>query len=694
MEITTEYNSWYIILCAVLAGLYTFFLYGRNKQNAALSTSIIRLLGGVRFVTVFVLAILLLNPLFQKWITRTEAPKIIFAQDISASIRNNLDSSYYDEKYLTDVSELKERISADYDLVEMFFGDEVYIQDTGFSFTDKRTNFAKVFDEIEARYAGENIGALIFASDGLFNVGAHPDYYNFKQRYPIYTLGLGDSTTRSDIAIVESRVNDIVYLGNSFPVEVSITSDLLQGKNAKLEVIHQGKVIETRTLEIEKAQQLFTENFVFEAVAEGTQRYVFRVTEFENEFNVLNNTVQVLIDVLDNRDKILILGNAPHPDIAAIRNVLSQKENFEVEVGLAQDFSKSLDGYHLIINHGFATSVNSVLWRKVWDSKVPIWNITYSKLDVRQVATLSPGFNMTGGGGRTNRISPSLNREFNAFKWSEGMESYFENVPPLHSPYAEITGFDATQTYLYQKLGDVATNFPLVYFSKRNEMKTAWQFGEGLWRWKMFDYQENESTAHFNEYVWKMVQFLSVKEDKSRFRVKVEKHFFENQNIKLEAEFYNKSYELVNEAEVRLSVKNQADKQFEYVFTPYQNSYQLDIGKLSPGVYSYEAFISGTKDEEFVKKGSFVVKPVNVEWARVSADFEVLKRLAKNTGGEFFVPAELEQLTVVFQDKSQFPSISYQSEKKQSVLHEKWIFFILLLLLSVEWLVRKYKGRY
>lgn len=694
MEITTEYSSWYIILCAVLAGLYTFFLYGRNKQNLELPNFIVQILGILRFVSVFILALLLLNPLLQKWITKTSQPIIIFAQDVSASVKNNADSTYYTSQYVSDVVALHSKLASDYKVVKMTFGENVYVQDSGIVFEDKRTNFAKVFDEIEARYAGDNIGALIFASDGLFNVGAHPDYYNFTQRYPIYTIGLGDSALKSDIAIIETRVNDIVYLGNDFPVEVSINADLLKGENARLEVWHKNKMIETRELKINKAQQYFSEDFIFKADEEGTQRYTFKLTEFDNEFNTVNNSAQVLIDVLDNRDKILILGNAPHPDIAALREVLITKENFQVEVAVANDFESQLSGYNLVITHGFGASKHKSLWRRIWESEVPVWNITYSKLDVRNIMELSPGFDITGGPGQDNRISPALNTEFDAFKWSDDMPDYFSKVPPLHSPYAEITSFNASQTFLFQQLGKVRTDYPLLYFNERDNVKTAWQFGEGIWRWKMYDYQENKSFEHFKEYVWKVVQYLSVKEDKSRFRVKVDKHFAENQNIKVEAEFYNKSYELVNNVDINLMIKDQEENQYDYVFTPFRQSYQLDLGKLSPGIYSYEAFVGGNPTSEFIKKGSFIVKSVNAEWTRINADFNVLKRLSSNSGGKFFLPSELDKLNAVFQDESAFPSISYTSEKKQSILHEKWIFFIILSLLSLEWFIRKYKGRY
>jgi hypothetical protein len=693
MELTTEYSSWYLIWCAVLAGLYTFLLYGRNKQNLELPQWVVNLLGSFRFITVFILSALLLNPLIQKWVSQTEPPVIIIAQDVSASIINNQDSNYYNAGYIKQIQDLTSELSLNYKVVTMNFGENVSIQDTGIHFTDKRTNYGKVFDEIDARYAGDNIGALIFASDGLFNVGANPEYYNFKEQYPIFTIGLGDTNQKSDIAIVEMLSNEMVYLGNSFPVEVSINAELLSGNEAYLRVFNQGKEIEKRAIKISSNQEFFTERFVFEATNEGTQRYVFKVTAFENELNIINNTSQVLIDVLDNRDKVLIIANAPHPDIAALRSVFLEKESVEVDVVLIEELNQNLETYNLIIGHGFGAGKHSALWNKVWESKIPFWAILYGKSRMKQITGLNPGFDANGDGQKVNRITPSINPSFDDFIVSSETKKYLVNVPPLHSPYAELTGFDDSQVLFYQKLGSVETNYPLGYFNKRDEVKTAWLFGEGLWQWKLYDFQEHNTHDHFNEYVWKTVQYLSVKEDKSRFRIQIKKRFNENQNVVVHAEYYNKSYELINELEVKLSLTDQDDNQYDFVFNNVGKTYALDIGKLRPGVYSYVAKVNSGSNA-FSKKGSFIINPINVEWSRVSADYNVLKKLAHKTNGAFFTSHQMDALAAVFADQSAFPSITYTSERKQSILHEKWIFFLILLLLTVEWIMRKYKGRY
>lgn len=693
MELTSEYSSWFLILCVALAGLYTFWLYGKNKQNQELPIWVVRVLAALRFTTVFVLAVLLLNPIIQKWITQSEPPLILIAQDNSASILNNADSSFYLNEYKGQLAQLESRISENYKVVALNFGDAIITQDSGLNFTDKRTSYAQLFDEIDARYAGENIGALIFASDGLYNTGANPEYYNFKQPYPIYTLGLGDTTQKSDMAIAEIRTNDLVYLGNDFPVEVTVSADLLSGKEAILSVYSNGKLLEKRALKITDNAMVFTEKFGFTASDEGTQRFVFSVTKFDNELNTKNNQRQVLVDVLDNRDKILIIANAPHPDIAALREVLEEKESYEVTVELAENAKPDFSSYNLVIAHGFGQQKYTQLWNTLYQAKVPTWLMLYAKTSAARINAINPGFTLEGEGQKTNRILPSFNNQFNDFQISEETRNYLGKTPPLTSPFAEVTGTNDNQTLLYQKIGSVQTDFPLAYFNNRNDTKTAWLFGEGVWRWKYFDYQENKTTHHFSEWVWKTVQYLAVKEDKSRFRIKVNKRFNENVNVKLQAEFYDKSYEKTDDFEVGLELTNENGNKFSYTFNPIGLGYSLDVGKLKPGLYNYVAKVSdGSK--LFKRSGSFIVIPVDVEYAKISADFTVLKKLSSKTNGKFYIPSEMNNLAKVFEDKTKFPSISYTSEKKEEVVHFKWIFALVISLLTVEWLLRKLKGRY
>ena len=46
---------------------------------------------------------------------------------------------------------------------------------------------------------------------------------------------------------------------------------------------------------------------------------------------------------------------------------------------------------------------------------------------------------------------------------------------------------------------------------------------EGLWKWKLFDYQKNESHDNFNELFQSISQYLTLNKDKRKLRLQYPK---------------------------------------------------------------------------------------------------------------------------------------------------------------------------
>lgn len=693
MNLTTEYTSWYLILCAALAGLYTFLLYYRNSQVSELSIGKIRLLSVLRFVSVFSIAALLLNPFFQKNTTTTQPAKIVVALDISSSIVNNEDSTFYKNDFLQQWSNLKESLTENFEVEELYFGDEVLESNPGNNYFQKRTNYTQLFREIEARYASENLGALIIATDGLYNSGGNPLYYNFKHNFNIHTIGLGDTLQYSDLSITELRSNKIAYLGNKFPLEVNIKADLLDGEEIELKLIHKGKLIDQTTTNVSGDRFGFSHRFIITADEQGTQNYRVVASTRVKEFNEVNNVQYHSIEIIDNRDKILILASNPHPDVSAIRSALELKESYEVDVVLAREFTADINAYNLVIAHGFGDGLYQDKWSNLWNSKVPIWAVVKGNVNVQNINQLAPGFQLDGGNARANSVSGLLNSSFNNFKVSPELNQLLSKVPPVNSPFAEIAGAQESGVLMYQKLGAVETSFPLFYFDDARPAKTAWFFADGIWRWKLYDYKENQNHNQFNQLIWKTAQYLALKEDKSRFRVRNKKRVYEVDDIKFEAEYYDKSYEQKLDQEILLRVKNNVEDEFNYAFKASNIGYGLNLGKLSAGEYTYVASISDGL-ESFSRRGSFTVLPVDIEFISTVANFNVLKDISSATNGKFFPVGDINKVRDEFEDKSKYPNLTYTYTTKEGILHQKWIFGLILLLLSLEWFLRKRFGRY
>ncbi|NOY50468.1 MAG: hypothetical protein GXO88_07905, partial [Chlorobi bacterium] len=113
--------------------------------------------------------------------------------------------------------------------------------------------------------------------------------------------------------------------------------------------------------------------------------------------------------------------------------------------------------------------------------------------------------------------------------------------------------------------------------------------GTGLWNWRNYNYLEKENFESFDNLMGKIVQYLSLKTDKRRFRIHNKGEYLLPDNIELEAELYNKSFEFIPDAEIDLELINESAEHFAYIFTPGDGVYKLNIGDLQAGTYRYTA---------------------------------------------------------------------------------------------------------
>ncbi len=98
-----------------------------------------------------------------------------------------------------------------------------------------------MFKELDDKFYNTNLAATVLFSDGLYNKGSHPLYYPFSEKYPIYTVGLGDTTLRSDLYFYDTRINEIAFLGNLFPIEIGLAAKKLLGETTVVELWKGGK---------------------------------------------------------------------------------------------------------------------------------------------------------------------------------------------------------------------------------------------------------------------------------------------------------------------------------------------------------------------------------------------------------------------------------------------------------------------
>ncbi|MBC7864745.1 MAG: hypothetical protein IAF38_17360 [Bacteroidia bacterium] len=685
-QIIFTYPFYLTVFCLLGGFIFAFVLYYKSTKTKDVSTGVARFLLALRLLFITLLAFFLLEPMLKNVSIEKEKPLLLIAIDNSQSILQNKDSAKIKKEFIEGLGAMGEELTEKFELKYYNFDHELRAGKE-VNFKGKETDFSGIFNEIENNYSNRNLGALVIATDGLYNKGQNPLYSNKDLKYPVYSIALGDTTETKDLLVKKINHNQVAYLGNKFPADIIIEGKKVKGTKAVLSIMNNGKKVGEQKLDVNADSYLQTFSFIFDADKPGAQKYNVFVTYAEGEENKQNNSSSFVVEVIDNREKILILAEAPHPDIAAMKQSIEVNQNYEVEVALANEFNGSLKPYSLVIVHMLKWSTGLGKAKLEIESN----NIPYLLISGNSTDNF-PGLKINGPSGKTNDSEPIANKSFSLFSISDELKAYMKNFPALKSPLGNYQPGNDMNALIYQRIGVVETENPMLYFTFNSQQKAAVILGDGIWRWRLRDYADHGNFNMFNELMNKTIQYLSVKEDKSFFRLFTKKLFSENENIEMDAEVYNASYELIKDPQVSIEIKNEAGESNTSTFSN-ANGCHLNIGSRKPGQYTYEAKVTVNK-VLFSKKGSFTVKELVAERINTVADHQLLYNLSRQTGGKLFYPNQLQKLKEELLNKEDIKTVSYEEKRLRDLIDFKWIFFVLLAFLSTEWFIRKRNGLY
>ena len=693
MRVVTEYSGWFFVLCVVLALAYAAILYYRNPREE-FSVVLTRWLAAFRFLAIVLLAFLLLSPLLKTVFRTSEKPVIIFAQDNSASLTVGTDTAFYRQQYPLMAASLISDLQKDYEVKTFAFADKV-TEGAAYDYSGMQTDMSALIDDLLVRFANRNVGALILAGDGIYNHGINPLYNTSRIKFPVYTVALGDTSVHRDLLVNKVNFNRIAFKGNTFPLEVLVEAHMLTGTRSTLTVTRAGATLFSKAIEITSDDFFETIKLQLEANVVGLQRYSIRLAPVEDEITTLNNSQDIFIDVLDARQKILLLAAAPHPDIAALRSAIESNYNYEVDVTLAAEFDGVVQGYNLVVMHQLPSAtlpVENVI-KNAANAQLPLLFVLGVSTDISRFNGLEAGLRITASQVNFNEALPVLNPDFVLFNLSDETRKAVVDWPPLVAPFGDYRMLTSASALFYQKIGSLATELPLVIFNQNLETRTGIIAGEGLWKWRLHNYLKNNNHQAYNEVVTRMIQYLAVKVNKSFFDVAGANNFVENEPVILTAEVYNQSYEPVNEPEVEITITNSDGDTYPFVFGKTARAYQLNAGALPVDNYTWEAKVR-VGDKVFTDRGAFSISPLNIETINTRADHNLLFQLAKKTNGRMIYPDALPQLADELRQRADITTITYSTRQYTELVNLPWILILIIALLAAEWLLRKRNGSY
>jgi hypothetical protein len=650
-----------------------------------------------RGIAVALIAFLLLAPMLRLTVKRTEKPIIVLGVDNTESIILTPDSSFYTSTFNTNYLNFVQHLQKNYEVVNYAIGTNAQLIDDhiALNYSEKSTNLASLFDEINNYYTNRNIGAVVLFTDGIFNEGANPLYLAEKQKAPVYTVGMGNPEAQPDLFISNMVYNKQTFLGNLFPVEIKVAATQLAGKNTTLTVSDENQDIFTKNIAITGNHFFETVRLTLTAKTKGVHRYQVSLSSVDGEVSAKNNQSVFFIEVVDQREKIAIIYNAPHPDIAAIKGALETSDRYQIDIFSPEKLPTTTDGYVLFIIHQLPSNNQQLnnLISKIQAGGNACWYIVGESTNLPAFNSLNLGLSITPNKNLRNEAMPTFNDNFVSFTFSEEAKKMLAKLPPVNTPFGDYKSAVSSNTFLYQKINSITTNYPLFLFNDNNVGKTGILTGTGIWQWKVYNYLYANNHDVFNEIINKTALYLSAKGDRSFFRTMVKNVYNENAPVEFTAELYNDTYELQNTPEVEFQYTDKEGKKYEMLFSKQNNGYFLSLGKLPTGSYSWSAHVK-FGDKSYSKSGIFTVQEVQLETMSLVANHSLLQNIAEVTNGKFYTANDFSDLENEIRKNEHIKTIASYQKRYSLFLNSWWYFLTVILLFGVEWFLRKWGGGY
>ena len=691
--LTSEYSIFWLFVIVLFSLGISYILYRNDKNIKEVNPLVVYLLMALRFSSIFFISFFLIKPLITHSEKKTFKPKLLILQDNSESIALGKDSLYYRNDFFKKHDAFCESLQEngiDYSVYS--FSDSIALN-SEFKFDKKITNISNALKLASELNIKKNIGGILLLTDGIYNKGRDPFYLSKNFHLPIYTVGLGDTSSVSDLKIQEIRINKIGFTNQNIPFSIDVKSENIRGKNINLRILEKGKILFEKAININQLQfYLSVESFISH-LKEGLHALDFELTVLESEYNVRNNKQTVYLNIVDTKKKILILYSAPHPDVAALRSVFSKQQGVASDFYNIQDFKGDIKNYNLVIFHQLPDKKNSIekLHKLLSENRIPILNIITSKTDLKQLNKWNSAVLFTHSLNKNEWIELNTNKEFSLFNIDESLKDFINQVPPILTPTLNFRIEGEVNILAFQEVKGISIGKPAIIFSDGEDGKIAFVTGEGLWKWKLFNYQRDGNTNAFTELILKISQYLSLKVTKESFVVDIKNQYNEYEPIRFSVQLYNNSLEKIENQEVKFVYKEKDGKEYKYVLNPINSSYVGNIGFLKSGEYSYR-ISTKLKSKEISKSGKFIVLPSVLEYRQLTANHDLLMKISQQTHALFFDKNNWSQLVDSIKLNPNFKPQVYTSEKLTDLINLKWILLVLFVFLSTEWFIRKYFG--
>jgi uncharacterized membrane protein len=734
-----------LVVLALLVGAFIYFIYIRPHWRLNTSTTIT--LVALRTVLLILMLGLLLRPVVvvSSVIPRSSYVAVVVDDSLSMKLQDTANGSTrldtVKQSLLSDnsgkpsfLSRLEEKFKTN---LYGFSGGLAAVKDAKDLNGEGRTSdLAGALDETIKRSSGMPLSAVVIATDGASNVPRDlaATLRELRARdIPVITVGVGNTTRPMDAELTRVNMPRRVLVGSRLNIEAFVGLTGYGATKVLIGIREDGRAVKTEEFNF-RGNDTQAVNVEITPTTPGIHRYTVEVTPLDGEVTVENNKQDALVEVIPGPLRILYVEGEPRWELGKIRESLLPNEKNVTLVCLQRTgenkFYRQGVGSQGELVTGFPTTEEELFaYDALMIGSIEAGFFTADQLRNIEafVARRGGGFlaiggrlsfdggkfkgttieellpvSLTGnpinennsfqpiykpvltGAGQTHPITRlSEDRSQNQKMWNElpaiSVSEVLMGVKPGASVLLEAKRSDGSS-------GPVV---PLLIQQRYGRGQTLALTATDTWRWRMR--MDSKSTSH--ETFWRQMLRYLVSGTPLQTEISSEQDVYSlDDTVKIVADVRDKKFNAVADGHVTARVTKPSgatvDVPLKFTTLNDANTYNGEFRADELGQHKIELVGTSGTLGALSAKSDVLVSDLNREYYGAAQNSDLLKRIASETGGKYYTPAEAQSL---------LDDLTYrQSPYSERVTKDLWdmpINFMLIIgLLCGEWFLRKREG--
>jgi uncharacterized membrane protein len=598
-------------------------------------------------------------------------------------------------------------------------------------FAGTSTRLGQALDRARDELAGLPLAGLVMVTDGAdtSDTAIDESLASLKARsIPVFTVGVGQERFARDVQVTRVETPRAVLKGTALVVDVVLSQTGYGGQTVPLSIEDDGRIVSTQDVKLPPEGESATVKVRFTANEAGARVFTFKIPTQNGEQVTQNNARDALIQVNDRAEKVLYYEGEPRVELKFLRRAVEEDKNLQVvsidRTAENKYYRQGVSTPDELIGGFPKTREELFQYRALILGSVEAASFTPEQLRMIADFVSKRGGSLLMLGGRRSFAEGGWGgtpvSEVLPVVMGSGNSKYYADIavrPTRAGALTPVTQIGATDDASASKWNDMpelsAVNLIREVkpgatvlltgtdHARQDHVVLAFQrFGRGkafampvqdTWLWRMDAKMAVTDTTH--AMFWRRLIRWLVDGVPGQVNVTTTADRVEpGEPVKLTAEVLDPAYAEVNDGRVVAHVTSPSGKTndvpLDWTVTR-DGDYRASFVPEESGIYTIRVDAERPDQKQLGASSMHVrVSAGDAEYFDAAMRAPLLKRIAEDTGGRFFTPANVASLP---------EAISY-SGRGVTVVEERelWdmpaLFVTLVGLVGAEWGYRRVKG--